>query len=365
MASKKNKNKQSGQLARLSQNNMNNSNRNNNAPLASAQAQRSNAPKVISSAKMTRIVHRELISTVNGNTTFNVDAFALNPGLSSTFPWLSSIAGSYEQYRFNKLIFRYVTRAPTTYIGSILMAPEYDAIDAAPSSEVSASQMNGAVEDSPWKDQVLQFNTGDMFPMGPRKYIRTGSLPTSSDLKTYDAGQLFLCEVSCADTSAIGKLWVEYDVELHIPQNPNTASSAVVGASLSYTRNSSQSLTTATPAVVAWNNEVLNGLDATNSSGVFTLPAGTFLSSGLVNVSASGGTGTVTIGLQVYQDGSVLSDFDFSGKFTESGDHILPFNFAFNSSSSTTIEVRVTVTSSVPTLVLRADGCAISITRSA
>jgi hypothetical protein len=362
MASKKNKSKQSGQLARLSQNNVNNNNK-SNAPIASAQSQRSTAPKVISSAKMTRIIHRELVATVNGNTTFGVDTYPLNPGLSGSFPWLSSIAGSYEQYRFNRLVFRYVTRAPTTYVGSILMAPEYDAIDAAPSSELLASQMNGAVEDSPWKDQVLQFNVGDMFPMGPRKYMRTGTLPTSSDLKTYDAGQLFLCEVACADTSAIGKLWVEYDVELHIPQNPSAAAAANIGSAMNFSRAAAQSLTTATPAVVAFDTEEYNALGSSNASGVFTLPAGSYLSSGLLNVSTSTGASAVAILIQIYQDGSALTDYNFSGQWTALGDHIMPFNFYFGSSNSTTIEVRVTVTSSSTNLSLRALGSNISITR--
>jgi hypothetical protein len=362
MAQKKNKNKQSGQLARSSQNNA------NFAPVASARSNRTSAPTIKSTNKMTHIVHRELVTTINGNTTFGVSTFNLNPGLSATFPWLSSIAGSFEQYRFNRVTFKYITRAPTSYIGSILMAPEYDALDAAPSSELLASQMNGAIEDTPWKDQSLSFVVGDMFPMGPRKYIRTGTLPSSSDMKTYDAGQLFVCAVSCFDTSAIGKLWVEYDVELHIPQNPSAGSLYNVGSALSFVRSSSQSLTTATYATVDWNDEVLNDIGASNASGVISLLPGTYVGSGVISYISDDTSGSIAGVVIVYHNGSPISNYNVSRidtKDSTNADHAFPLPYAFSivsASSSDTLEVKIRVTSS-GTLTLSGTQCILNLVR--
>jgi hypothetical protein len=341
MATKKNKNKQSGQLARQSQNN-----NNNNAPVARAISARSTAPKISNTPKMTRVIHRELVQTISGSTTFNADSFSLNPGLPGTFPWLSSIAGSFEQYRFNRLSFHYVTRAPTSYIGSILLAPEYDALDSPPSSEVEASQMLGAVEDSPWKEQIMTFNVSDMFPMGPRKYIRTGVISGSSDLKTYDAGQLFVCEISCADTSAIGKLWVEYDVELHIPQNPNTATANNLGSASSYSLiTSAQSLSTGVAATVAWNNEEYDGLNLTNSSGVFSVPVGTYQVSGVVQLD-SGGAYTAVVDFTPLQGGVAIANYTSSCNFASAASYRYPFNFTFTASTADTIAIQVELTTS-------------------
>jgi hypothetical protein len=361
MAQKKNKNKQSGQLARQSQNKV-------NAPVASAIANRSSAPKIVTSMKMTKIVHRELVSTINGNTTFGVDSFSLNPGLSSSFPWLSSIAGSYEQYRFNRLSFKYITRAPTSYIGSILMAPEYDALDSSPSTELLASQMNGAIENTPWQDQTLTFNVGDMFPMGPRKYIRTGTLPTSSDLKTYDAGQLFVCTVDCADTSAIGKLWVEYEVELHIPQNPNAASATNVGSLSLYGRGSAQSLTTNTAALVDWDSPTYDGLGLTDSSGTITLSTGTFLCSGVVGFRIATTNGAaVNFTVDSLIDGVAETDFVYYHATTpQSGqteDRQVAYQFVVTSSGSTTFGVRAKLVAASGTLTVPATTSSLSIQR--
>jgi hypothetical protein len=310
---------------------------------------------------MTRIKHRELVSSVSGNTTFGVASFNLNPGLSATFPWLSSVAGSFEQYKFNKLVFHYVTRASTSYKGSILLAPEYDAIDAPPSSEVLASQMNGAVEDSPWKDQTLSFNIGDMFPMGPRKYIRTGTLPTSSDLKTYDAGQLFACSISCDDTSAIGKLWVEYDVELHIPQNPGAAALYNVGSmALFDITGSSQSVATGVAEDIVWDNERTNDIGAVNASGVFTLPIGKYYASGAVYINTSSAA-SLKGEVIPYIDSVAVTSSKFETELTQVSSGI-PFGCIVDLSASGTFKLTIEVTGS-GTLVVNDKSTYVSILR--
>jgi hypothetical protein len=352
MAQKKNQNKQSGQLARQSQSQQNNIK--NSAPIAKAIGQVSRTPKVMNGRRMIRVTHRELVSTISGSLSFGVNQYYLNPGLSATFPWLSTIAGSFEQYKFSRLRFHYVTRAPTSYKGSILMAPDYDALDAVPSSEVVASQMDGAVEDSPWKEQFLDLNVQDMFPMGPRKYIRTG-LISSTDLKTYDAGQVFVCAVTCDDTNAIGKLWVDYEVELHIPQNPSNAGAGNVGGLASFQiTGGDQALATGVAEDIVWDSENYNTLGITRSGGVYTIPAGSYLVSAIVSGgSSTGAAGTVE--LIALQDGSAMvpaTILTFNGSVAGvpvSGQY--PFQFAISSSASFTLRITVEITAT-GTLVL-------------
>jgi hypothetical protein len=357
MAQKKNKSNKSGQLARQSQKINQNS-----APIAQAIGQRSTTPKVFNGKRMIRVNHRELVSTISGSTTFEVNQFYLNPGLAASFPWLSTIAGSFEQYRFNRLRFHYVTRAPSTYIGSILMAPDYDALDSSPSSEIIASQMDGAVEDSPWKEQYLDLSVVDMFPMGPRKYVRSGTI-SSSDLKTYDAGQVFVCAVSCTDTSAIGKLWVEYDVELHIPQNPDAISLNNVGASANYQiTGGDQTLTHATAATVLFDTENHNSLNASLSSGVVTLPAGKYQINAVI--SAGGGTAaTTTFILEALQDGSSMSPVTKSQCDGSTLNPCISLNYFVESAAEFTVAIQATFSSSTGTLGLRDQDCFLNILR--
>jgi hypothetical protein len=202
------------------------------APVAFAKGQRSTEPKFVQrTANLTRIVHRELVTSIAGTAAFTVaNSLALNPGIAATFPWLSTQAVGWESYRFNKLRFCYYTRAATTDRGSVMLVPDYDAADSAPTSEQTASAYTNAVEQSPW---VVEFtcdlDQAAMLEGHDRKYIRTGSLGPNLDIKTYDGGNLFVCTVDGAAVNW-GKLWVEYDVTLFTPQLPSSGTSTVNSA---------------------------------------------------------------------------------------------------------------------------------------
>jgi len=200
---------------------------NRQASVASAYAtkQSSSAPRIEATRDQCRIVHRELIASITGSSAFAVpQKFSLNPGLSATFPWLSLQATNWEQYRFNKLKFCYYTRTGSNIPGSMMMIPDYDPADAAPGTEQIASSYEDVEEDAPWKDIDCVLRPSAMFPMGPKKFIRSGSLAANLDIKTYDAGTFF---VGTVDGTAVnwGKLWVEYDVTLFTPQTSPGGSS--------------------------------------------------------------------------------------------------------------------------------------------
>lgn len=198
-------------------------NRSSNPSVAAAAAystgMSSTAPSVSRSGNDScRIVHRELLGNISGSAGYAVGpSFQLNPGLPASFPWLSTQAQSWEQYRFNKLRFCYYTRTSSSTPGSVMFIPDYDAADSAPLSEQIASSYGEVVEDSPWKDLCCTLRPDRMHSMGPKKFVRSAPLAANLDIKTYDVGSLF---VATTDGSAIpwGKIWVEYDVTLFVPQ---------------------------------------------------------------------------------------------------------------------------------------------------
>jgi len=178
------------------------------------------APKISATRDSCRITHRELIANVSGSVAFATPLqFALNPGMSTSFPWLSIMAQAWEEYHFTKLRFCYYTRTGSNTPGSALLIPDYDAADSAPTSEFTAAAFEDVAEDVPWKDINCTLREGAMHGAGPRKFIRSGPLAANLDIKTYDAGSLF---VGTVDGTAVawGKLWVEYDVTFYTPQLP-------------------------------------------------------------------------------------------------------------------------------------------------
>lgn len=268
---------------------------------AYASGQKSSAPRINATRDTNRIVHRELIASVSGTTAYTVaNSFPLNPGMAVTFPWLSSQAICWEQYKFNKLEFKYYTRTGTGTPGSVMLVPDYDAADPAPISEQIASSYEDVSEDAPWKDISCLLRPSAMHQPGPRKFVRQNpSFSGGLDIKTYDSGNLFLCTT---DGTAVswGKLWVEYDVSFFIPQLPSQGT-AFAGQHFPSNLNAAPTSTTLLGNAVGTATPSSNNIAAVNNEIVTFNQAGTFLlvyqavaaTSVTQSVSPTAGTGAV------------------------------------------------------------------------
>lgn len=232
-----------------------------------------------------RIKETERIGTVTGSTAFSVVGnFPLNPGLPSSFPWLSATASQYEKYRVHKVTYRYKNLKGTASDGNILMAFDFDSLDAPPTSAIQMTQYTRCTDGSPWR--IFEMS---IVPTGAELYTRSG-IPAGADLKTYDLGRLFVAAEGCADNTAHGYLEVEYDIELMKKQSPASGGISTnrqvtfLSGSGSFIQNAAVGWGAA-PTVVA------NPLGVTFTlAGVYTLPAGSYIISIQTMVDASAGT---------------------------------------------------------------------------
>lgn len=273
--------------------------RNNKSNRANAQSQRKNAgvPLTRAPVAINRSSHQtgrttmrykecERVATVPGSSSFGiVGNLACNPGLPGSFPWLSGHAALYDKYKVHKLVYRYKNLKGTGSDGNILMSFDYDTLDAAPSSAVAMTQSTAWIDGSPWRIFELHVATD-----GRKLFTRSGAV-SSSDLKTYDMGRLFLAAEGCADTSDHGYLEVEYDIELFdkapLDAGASPSSSAVSQFNLSANEVS--------PTYVGYDEEIVNGIGITNTAGVFSdFPDGLYIVT--YDITSSG---TVTVDLQV------------------------------------------------------------------
>jgi len=196
--------------------------KNDFAAAAYSRMSESTKPIIEASHDFKRVRHRELLGSVTGSVVYtNALSVALNPGLVSSFPWLSMESLGWETYRFNSLRFEYFTRTGTATPGSVILAVDYDASDPAPLTEQIAANYAGSREDAPWKDICLDLMPSALHGIGPRKFLRYGATAANEDIKTYDSGNFYLATI---DGTAIpwGKLWVSYDVTFYTPQMPGT-----------------------------------------------------------------------------------------------------------------------------------------------
>lgn len=192
----------------------------NNAPIAKTVLRATREPRFTQSKNCVTVRHREYIADItSANASYIVRNWAVNPGISQTFPWLSVIASRYESYLLDNLNFIYEPICPTTTPGSIMMAVDFDAGDTPPGSKVQIMSYASAVRIAPWDRRVFNAKISDLHKFGIQRYVRAGVPPGASDIKTYDVGNFFIASQNTPATDTVlGELYVEYTVKFFTPQ---------------------------------------------------------------------------------------------------------------------------------------------------
>jgi len=257
------------------------------APVSRQKHEKIGIPKFTSSSRngdgRVRIRHREYIGDVNGSVAFAQAAYPVQPGLSSTFPWLSGIAPLYESYLFHSLRFEFETLASTATAGRVMMAIDYDALDVAPANKIGIMSYHDASSCAAWEMSRFIADKKDLEKFGKQRYVRFGAQPANSDLKTYDVGAFYIATQGMGGTTAVGELYVSYDVEFMTPQ---------LQAALALGPNSRKQVSTAGITALSWfgTNQVFTGQNNSITADFLTPSQFDFSTSGqyFVSLSVSG-----------------------------------------------------------------------------
>jgi len=186
-------------------------------------------PVMHSTSESTVIRHREYIQDIVSSSTannFHLNTFPINPGLSSTFPWLSTIASQYQEYSFKGLLFEFkstsadaIASSTNTALGSVMMATHYNPVLPDFTSKTQMLNEHFANDGKP-SDNIIHFIECD-----PKEnpfnilYVRNGAVPSNGNIQNYDLGELGVATTGIQGASNVcGELWVSYEVELKKPQ---------------------------------------------------------------------------------------------------------------------------------------------------
>jgi len=192
-----------------------------------------NIPMMHRTSSSTIIRHCEYIGDITSAGTasaFTVQPFTINPGNPVTFPWLSSIAGSYQEFNFKGLVFHYksststsIANSTNTTIGNIFMCTQYNSVSPAP---LNKTEMLNEYFSS---DAKVSENFAHPIECNPREnpfpvqYVSTGTVndPPSNPLM-YNVGNLYVGSQGVQGTGVkLGELWCTYEVELLKPHAIN------------------------------------------------------------------------------------------------------------------------------------------------
>lgn len=169
----------------------------------------------------TIVSHTEFVSTAGGSSAGFLTSFGYraNPTNFSLFPWLSTIAGNFDKYRFTSLSFEYVPLQPTTQAGRVGLIFDFDSQDALPTLRADCYSYAHSVEGPVWDRLTLKVKTDST--------VRFTEFGSTLDLKLIDLGQLIVFSDAVGSTITLGDVLVHYTVELIEPQpNPVLSSQA-------------------------------------------------------------------------------------------------------------------------------------------
>lgn len=170
-------------------------------------------------------------SLAAGSSPFTVQSFPLNPGFSTTFPWLSQLANNFTLYEMNGLIFQYKPTSGdygstnSNALGKVIMCTNYDPDAPAFFGAQQMENYDYAVACKPSNGMYHAVETHPKQRVTNQMYVRAGS--TTKDLTLCDLGLFQVATegiyTGAAGTYVIGELWVTYSVKLS-RKNLNDAS---------------------------------------------------------------------------------------------------------------------------------------------
>lgn len=247
--------------------------------------------------------HKEFITEVIGNTSFNVQQqYPINPGLSTTFPWLAGIASQYSEYRIRGMVYHYVPTSGNTAsgtnpaLGSVMLQTSYRANEVAPASKVEMLNEYWASEGKPSEAFCHPIECDPKENPFNVQYVRGTAVPTGDSPLLYDLGKTTLAVSGQQATgNVLGDLWVTYEIELRKPVMTTINNANIVGL-----------VGTATANINGTNNPYGTDFTITNSTFIVTpVVAGAF---GAPTISFPPGT-TGAYAVQCYYLSSTAASF--------------------------------------------------------
>lgn len=177
----------------------------------------------------TRIVYREYLGDVvaKGGGVFGIQQFPLNPGLQTTFPWLSTMATHWDQYTFNGVVFQFKTTSSdytaNQALGSVIMATEYDSQDGPYTNKQDMLNSAYAQECKPSSSAIHGVECSPRDTPTTILYTRNFSVD-QTEIRDYDWGIFCIATQGGTQVSdvVVGSLYIHYDITFRKEQLPRS-----------------------------------------------------------------------------------------------------------------------------------------------
>lgn len=173
-----------------------------------------------------RVQHREFIMDVVAPANpraFTTTAFRIQPGLSGQqvlFPWGSSVAKCFQQYKMHGCILEFVSTSSDfssdSALGEIMMSTQYDANAPALTSVLAVNNNEFTTVQKPSVSFYHPLECASKDSPVTVRYVRSNNTSEDgSDDRLDDVGlfQLSTNGLTASAGTVVGQLWVTYDIE--------------------------------------------------------------------------------------------------------------------------------------------------------
>lgn len=183
-------------------------------------------PQIVNSVETgsTIVRHREYLGDISASVAFVNRQFVINPGMPNTFPWLSQIANSYEQYRLRGVLFEFnstssdaiLSGSTSSALGTVTMQTDYDVADAPPSSKRQMLNSLFSSSSKPSCSFIHPIECKKSLSAQSILYTRGSNVPNGFDPRLYDFANFNIATEGqqAVNGGVLGELWITYEIEL-------------------------------------------------------------------------------------------------------------------------------------------------------
>lgn len=187
-----------------------------------------NVPTIRNSRSGVVVRHKEYLGDITASNVFRNQVFPINPGISLTFPWLSQIANSFEEYELRGMVFEFkslssdalLLTANNSSLGSVIMGTQYDVLDKPFVNKIQMENHQYSNSAKPSQTFIHPIECARKQTPLTRLFTRNAAVPEGADPRLYDLGnfQLAVQGMQGASTGTCGELWISYEVKFFKPQ---------------------------------------------------------------------------------------------------------------------------------------------------
>ena len=224
---------------------------------------------------------------------YSLQKFRINPGLGSSFPWLSGFANNYESWRPTSVILEYVptsgmsVASGDTALGSVTMAAQYNPFAVDPQNLIQIQGYPNSVTAAPWEHSLCGLECVASKRQSDTLLIRNANISANGGLTVdtgydtlFDLCEFFIATEGCQVASVkLGQLWITYEIQLSNPIIPTVQNfnPGLTLASLAGTNYSTVDLFSSVPSVLQWSGiPIAYSFSTANRLNLPLLPPGSY-----------------------------------------------------------------------------------------